>query len=825
MEKTMKFEIIKRRLIIFATIILVLSMAMFFISCDGDEIKAVKWDTEIINGADYDTVEYGTEYILPEIYGLAEDGKPVNPKVNVTTPSGKKVDASFGIISVNEAGKWKVVCSCNGISNFVYNIICEDTVKPVIKILNSPSDILKGQDYPIVEFSYNDLAGIDLNSISYGLFYRQGNEEIEVDYDSFTGYFTVENYGWYVFRTTVKDNNGNQSEGEKELFVKNHEWVDESIPENYIATYGSEDYINSVAKTKIIYWDSINSETWLPTHHGKDGVVKVSMTYNNTLTGQVSAKIRFPVKDFKREDIEGIKIVYRIEQEFDSANLLYFHFDQERDIPCGQSPVIKTSKADESVNDGYWQELVLSNNQLSAFENEEGFIEGLQIGLSRGSENASFTADLYLAEIVIYKKLQTPKNLKIVDGNITWDAVENATAYRVEDKNGNSVIVSENNISASAYSGKVNVYAISDNVIYLESDAATTVNVDVPEGYLAAFDSSDYEGIAVLSTNGVLDSKIVSQTYLSEYLGEESVLKLELYAAPNYAGMLDHFAPIIIKLPKGYTNGYTIKVCAENVSDGSFGFAKDDAWNNYYYTFNTLADNEWKTVYVNTEGAGDTVYISWIYPNTEFNLEGRTINIYLSFIKDADAREINLADGYLAAFDSDVYEGVASISTTAVPGSELKSQKYLSEYLREKDVFKIELYAAPNTSGMLDQFATAVVKLPKGYTDAGYTIKMCAENVSNGTFGLAKDEGWNNYYYTFNALADNEWKTVYVDTDSSGDTVYISWIYPNTEFNLEGKTINIYLSFVKDGDARETGIYEGEGDGSVYQPESPFNNN
>ncbi len=820
----MKFEIIKRRLIIFATIILVLSMAMFFISCGDDEIIAVKWDTEIVNGADYDTVEYGTEYMLPEIYGLSEDGKRVNPSINVTTPSGKKVDASFGIISVNEAGKWKVVCSCNGIKNFIYNVICEDTVNPVIEVLNSPSDIEMGQDYPIVEFSYNDLSGIDFDSITYGLFYRQGGTETEVDYDSFTGYFTVENYGWYVFKTTAKDNNGNQSESVKELFVKNHQWVDEDLPENYLATYGSEDYINTLQKTKIVNWESINSETWLPTFHGKDGVIKVSMNYNNTLTGQVSAKIRFPVSEFKREDIEGIKIVYRIEQEIDSTNLIYFHYDQELDIGCG-STVIKTSKVDESVNDGYWQELVLDSSQLAAFENEEGFIEGLQIGMSRGLENASLTADLYLAEIVIYQKLQTPKNLKIADGNIIWDEVENATAYRVEDKNGNSIIVSENSVLASAYSGKVNVYAISDNVIYLESDAATTVNVNVPDGYLAAFDSSDYEGIATLSTTAVSGSEIKSQTYIPEYLGEENVLKVEFYAAPKYEAMLDHFVPIVIKLPKGYTNGYTVKICAENVSDGTFGFAKDDAWNNYYYTFNALADNEWKTVYVDTESAGDIVYITWIYPNSEFNLEGRTVSVYLSFIKDADAREITLADGYLAAFDSSDYEGVASICTTAVSGSELKSQTYLSEYLGEKDVLKIEFYAAPKYEAMLDQFVPIAIKLPKGYTDAGYTIKMCAENVSDGTFGFAKDDAWNNYYYTFNALADNEWKTVYVDTESAGGIVYIAWIYPNTALSLEGRTVNVYLSFVKDGDARDAGVYEGEGDGSIYQPESPFKNN
>lgn len=653
----MKRKTVKRKLIILATIILTLLMSIFFISCGRDEVKAVKWDTEIENGADYETVEYGAEYILPEIYGLSKDGKRVNANISATAPSGKAVDASFGIISVNEVGKWKVVCSCSGVTDFVYNVICEDTVKPVIEVVNSPSDIEMGQDYPIVDFSYKDLAGIDFNSITYGLYYRQGEQETEIAYDSFSGYFTVENYGWYIFKTTAKDNNGNQSGCIKELFVKNHQWVDDNLPENYISTYNSEDYINTVTKTNILYWDSINNETWLSTFHGEEGVVKITMTYNSVLSGQATAKIRFPISEFTRENIDGIKIVYRIEQEIDSANLNFFHFDKENDTNFG-SAIIKTSKVEESVNDGYWQELVFDNNQLAKMENEEGIIEGLQIGLSRGSENPSLTADVYLAKIIICKKLQTPQNLKIEDGKITWEPVENATAYRVEDINGNFVIVSENSVSAKEHSGRVNVVALSNDIFYMESDAASTINVDVQDGYLAAFDSSDYEGVASLSPIGIPGNAIISQEYLPEYLGEESVLKLSVYAAPNYAATLNQFATIVLKLPKGYLeDGYTIKMCAENVSDGTFGLAKDENWNNYYYTFNALADNEWKTVYVDTESADDVIYITWIIDNA--GLEGRIINIYLSFVQDGDEREMGIYEG---EGDGSIYDPESPLS-------------------------------------------------------------------------------------------------------------------------------------------------------------------
>ena len=186
---------------------------------------------------------------------------------------------------------------------------------------------------------------------------------------------------------------------------------------------------------------------------------------------------------------------------------------------------------------------------------------------------------------------------------------------------------------------------------------------------------------------------------------------------------------------------------------------------------------------------------------------------------------MNIPEGYLAAFDNDIYEGIATLCDNAVSGSEIKSQEYLSSYNGEENVLKLELLAMPNYAGMLNHYVPVAIKLPKGYTDAGYTIKMCAENVSDGTFGLAKNSDWNNYYYTFDSLANNEWKTVYVDTDSSGDLIYISWIYSNEVGSLDTRNINIYLSFVKEGDARDPGKYEGDGDGSVYQPESPFKQN
>ena len=119
--------------------------------------------------------------------------------------------------------------------------------------------------------------------------------------------------------------------------------------------------------------------------------------------------------------------------------------------------------------------------------------------------------EIYLDYVKVMKALDTPSNLKYTSGNVTWDAVENATYYVVK-YDGN-----EYTTTATSYaivSGKsVSIKAVGEGFLdSVWSSAYLTINT--PTGYIADYNNAIYEDMIA---NGYGDSYWLPNSITTKY--------------------------------------------------------------------------------------------------------------------------------------------------------------------------------------------------------------------------------------------------------------------------------------------------------------------
>ncbi len=337
-------------------------------------------------------------------------------------------------------------------------------------------------------------------------------------------------------------------------------------------------------------------------------------------------------------------------------------------------------------------------------------------------------------------------------------------------------------------SGSMTIYlsAIADgNVVDKVNQDALTNNLalereTLANGYLADFDNAIYQNLVSIYEGPTGPYGTVSEnTYLESYKGESNVLKVSVTPCSfNNSG-------IVITLPKEITeNSYTVRYYIESTTNALAIRNSANA---------TLVDSpvagSWQTIAVS--GAIDTNSIYF------YAWGANALTVYFSAVADgsvvdkviedasSSAVQEELAEGYLADFDSDYYESLVTFDNTWVIYSNA-SAKYTSSFGEEKNVLKVELDHTGGTFGI-------VMNLPKAMTSGTFTLRYyLTDCLGAGTF-VMRNESYLGADLLEIKTPVNAWNTVVVSGSSDLDTIYFLGYIPSA-----GK-FTVYFSAVADG--------------------------
>lgn len=784
-------------------IIVLFSISVFSLLLGGacSSGTGIHYDTDIENGSVYATEEFGLDFILPDIYVVDDNDDVVGEvTVKVLNPKGEETETPYGILKLNMIGEYSITVSYKKLDDLKYKVVCQDTIMPEITIKTAPVSLEKDKTYSCVVFDYSDRAGINYDTLKYSFTFFDGTTETPVIYNEFTNEFTADRYGWYIFRTEVEDINGNKSSAEKRMYVKDKSWVDDTLSGKMLATFDQEKYINIFSEGIVLMWESLNSESYLEEYDGETGVIKVNCPYNNVLTGQATTRVRLP-KPVHKDSVEDVKIRLRVEQNFDKTNLYFFHYNNEKDVPVYGNEVISNPNNITQENN-LWVDLIIPNDKFDGFADEDGFVYGFQLGTNRGYVNSSLSVDIYFSYMVGITQLSTPQNLAVNNTELTWDAVPDATYYEIV--MGEEIkTTSSTAYDIGLYEGKISVIAKTDNYMFRQSEAATVLHLIPPEGYLAYYNSNLYEGSALISPNPTgKNSEIKAQEVLDSYTDKngvtvENVMKLTVFSGEDSNNIDRARTNVTVKLPKGYSEkGFTIKYAIDyaNLSDCSFhNLGRTD-----FIKTCVNANNTWATTYVPMDGASDKILLSFWSDNTR-NVD---FNVYLAWVKEGDARVIEIPDGYLAYYNDVFYADSVEIVPngtgieSAVTGQEILASYTDANGITVENVMRITVFSGYCETGLERARANVKVRLPKGYTAAGYTLKYAIDFAAMSTYGFFNPDMTASTTWDCENT-DNTWQETYVDINNAGDEIIMTFFTADSTRD----TFHVYLAWVKEGDA------------------------
>jgi hypothetical protein len=168
--------------------------------------------------------------------------------------------------------------------------------------------------------------------------------------------------------------------------------------------------------------------------------------------------------------------------------------------------------------------------------------------------------EIYLDYIKVMQALDMPSNLKYVGGNVTWDAVTNATSYVVKYDDREYTTSSTSYAVASGKS--VTVKAVGTG--YIDSVwSAPVLTISIPTGYIADFNNAIYANMVIPGVpiiGDYWDPTSITNTYVSSGVtGAENGDALAIKISNNKNG----YSAVTINLPNvpsGSLSGSTIKL-------------------------------------------------------------------------------------------------------------------------------------------------------------------------------------------------------------------------------------------------------------------------
>lgn len=272
----------KRILLICLSCLFILTASIFAISCApfSKDMTVYNAAGKLIYSNDVEsiTLEYGETYALPQNVQIAGKKAKLN-SIKLIYEKTETCKLTYGSYQFMKEGDYQVeyVAKYSGTTyEKTFEIVCKDTVDPVINVVSQSTFGYFGSDVELPKCTYSDKAGIKDGSAEFTVTSPSG-QNIQIS----NGQFTLEELGYYVVSVTVQDNNGNQTT--QTIRVNSLElFVDETKAGDVIYSFNDEKYtyLTVDVKTELKIDREIVREGY-PTITNEtegNGVLKISST-------------------------------------------------------------------------------------------------------------------------------------------------------------------------------------------------------------------------------------------------------------------------------------------------------------------------------------------------------------------------------------------------------------------------------------------------------------------------------------------------------------------------------------------------------------------
>ena len=445
-------------------------------------------------------IDYAAEISLPGAVVKDKNGEIVSYDIEyrITDSENKTISSEYSSFALNP-GEYTVTYYYSSMLSLDIKFKVVDRVAPAISFRNVPNDLFVGADkngfLPLVDI--DDASAVETEvKLEFATF---GGEKHEVEYSKMADSFAVTEPGVFTFTVTATDASGNKTTESVTWLAKDPGWTDSALEDGLYSDFGEEAYLNTVKAGDVNkYWTvSDYTQGWLENYEGASGVLKLGLSFTDTQNTSVAVKLAKPIK---WNDLKGKYILARVYVEGDGLEN-YFGFAGNQKIQFADELSAATEKKSPLVT-GKWTTYALDCDRAVALrmysdenddkDNPSSDIKQIQFCFTR-SDKSLARMYLYLDGISVAEKLPAAENVKVENGVLAWNAVENASGYRVN-VNGTETVTDKTQITLTETKGYAFVTALGNEKTYTESDKSFAVfGLEAKDGEYASFDDPLYE--------------------------------------------------------------------------------------------------------------------------------------------------------------------------------------------------------------------------------------------------------------------------------------------------------------------------------------------
>lgn len=445
-------------------------------------------------------IDYAAEISLPGAVVKDKNGEIVSYDIEyrITDSENKTISSEYSSFALNP-GEYTVTYYYSSMLSLDIKFKVVDRVAPAISFRNVPNDLFVGADkngfLPLVDI--DDASAVETEvKLEFATF---GGEKHEVEYSKMSDSFAVTEPGVFTFTVTATDASGNKTTESVTWLAKDPGWTDSALEDGLYSDFGEEAYLNTVKAGEVNkYWTvSDYTQGWLENYEGASGVLKLGLSFTDTQNTSVAVKLAKPIK---WSDLKGKYILARVYVEGDGLEN-YFGFAGNQKIQFADELSAATEKKSPLVT-GKWTTYALDCDRAVALrmysdenddkDNPSSDIKQIQFCFTR-SDKSLARMYLYLDGISVAEKLPAAENVKAENGVLSWNAVENASGYRVN-VNGTETVTDKTQITLTETKGYAFVTALGNEKTYTESDKSFAVfGLEAKDGEYASFDDPLYE--------------------------------------------------------------------------------------------------------------------------------------------------------------------------------------------------------------------------------------------------------------------------------------------------------------------------------------------
>lgn len=445
-------------------------------------------------------IDYAAEISLPGAVVKDKNGEIVSYDIEyrITDSENKTISSEYSSFALNP-GEYTVTYYYSSMLSLDIKFKVVDRVAPAISFRNVPNDLFVGADkngfLPLVDIDDASVVETEVK-LEFATF---GGEKHEVEYSKMADSFAVTEPGVFTFTVTATDASGNKTTESVTWLAKDPGWTDSALEDGLYSDFGEEAYLNTVKAGDVNkYWTvSDYTQGWLENYEGAGGVLKLGLSFTDTQNTSVAVKLAKPIK---WSDLKGKYILARVYVEGDGLEN-YFGFAGNQKIQFADELSAATEKKSPLVT-GKWTTYALDCDRAVALrmysdenddkDNPSSDIKQIQFCFTR-SDKSLARMYLYLDGISVAEKLPAAENVKVENGVLAWNAVENASGYRVN-VNGTETVTDKTQITLTETKGYAFVTALGNEKTYTESDKSFAVfGLEAKDGEYASFDDPLYE--------------------------------------------------------------------------------------------------------------------------------------------------------------------------------------------------------------------------------------------------------------------------------------------------------------------------------------------